>query len=383
MKITTAHNGRGFPDGSRGEENFQLLADNAPVMIWRSSLDKLCDWFNKPWLDFTGRTLEQELGNGWTQGVHGDDFNRCIEIYTSAFDRREDFSMEYRLRRHDGAYRWILDNGRPFYSRSGEFRGYFGSAIDIDERKQAEAALEAQRRELARLMRVSVLGELSGAVAHEVNQPLAAILSNADAAREMLAHSVPDIGMVKEILLDIVLEGLRAGEAVRRLRLLLKRGERRSDQVEMSALVRTTLGLLHSELDDRRIRIDTALADDLPAAIGDPLQLQQVLFNLLMNAIEAVGAMPEARRVIEVTTRISADGSIEVKIADRGPGLASDAREKLFQAFYTTKEHGLGLGLAISFAIVSSHGGKLDIFNIAGGGAAVLSLPAQAVSNDL
>jgi PAS domain S-box-containing protein len=129
---------------SFSEKNFRLLADNAPVMIWRSGTGKLCDWFNKPWLDFTGRTLEQELGNGWTQGVHKDDFDRCLRTYVSAFDRRENFSMDYRLRRHDGVYRWILDNGQPYFSRSGRFRGYFGSAIDIHDRKQAEAEMRSR-----------------------------------------------------------------------------------------------------------------------------------------------------------------------------------------------------------------------------------------------
>ncbi|MGK9051217.1 sensor histidine kinase [Neorhizobium petrolearium] len=119
------------------DDLFEELADNAPVMIWRSGLDKLCDFFNKPWLEFTGRTSDQEAGNGWAQGVHPDDYDRCLRIYTSSFDARSEFSMEYRLRRHDGVYRWILDNGKPFY-RGGAFAGYFGSCIDIHERKELE-----------------------------------------------------------------------------------------------------------------------------------------------------------------------------------------------------------------------------------------------------
>jgi two-component system, sensor histidine kinase PdtaS len=123
------------------ESEFKILADNAPVMIWRSGIDMLCDWFNKPWLDFTGRSMAEELGNGWTEGVHPDDYDHCLAIYTSAFAQREEFSMEYRLRRHDGEYRWLLDNGKPYW-RGGEFAGYFGSCIDVDRHRRTEMRLE-------------------------------------------------------------------------------------------------------------------------------------------------------------------------------------------------------------------------------------------------
>jgi len=132
-----------FPEPGTAERDFRLLADNAPVMIWRAGPDKACDWFNRPWLEFTGRTLARELGNGWADGVHPDDLHRCLAIYNAAFDRRDAFSREYRLRRHDGVYRWVLDNGRPYHDADGAFRGYFGSCIDINAQKEAEAKLAA------------------------------------------------------------------------------------------------------------------------------------------------------------------------------------------------------------------------------------------------
>lgn len=128
--------------GLAGEHQFRQLADNAPVMIWRADLTKGCDLFNKPWLDFTGRTLEQELGNGWAEGVHPEDMERCLAIYISSFDARREFSMVYRLRRHDGIYRSLLDNGRPFYADDGTFAGYFGSCIDVTEMEASRHALE-------------------------------------------------------------------------------------------------------------------------------------------------------------------------------------------------------------------------------------------------
>ena len=143
--MTAAREGARASDGGLGE--FKELADNAPVMIWRSGTDMLCDFFNRPWLAFTGRTVEQELGMGWAEGVHPDDYDRCVQTYVTAFRAREPFSIDYRLRRHDGIYRWVLDNGAPF-ERSGAFAGYFGSCIDIEDRKRLE---QEQRRLLDEL----------------------------------------------------------------------------------------------------------------------------------------------------------------------------------------------------------------------------------------
>ena len=128
-------------DVAETEQQFSILADNAPVMIWRAGVDGLCDFFNKPWLDFTGRSIDQELGEGWVEGVHPEDVERCLGTYRQAFEARQDFSMEYRLRRHDGAYRWLLDNGRPYSRGSGSFAGYFGSCVDITEKKDVEDQL--------------------------------------------------------------------------------------------------------------------------------------------------------------------------------------------------------------------------------------------------
>src|SRR5262249_17363399 len=153
------------------------VMDAAPVMIWVSAQNKLCVWFNRPWLAFTGHGMAQELGDGWAKGVHPQDFDRCLEIYVSHFDARKAFRMQYRLRRYDGAYRWIDDTGIPRYARDGSFLGYIGSCIDIHEHRETQAELRRRLIEIAHLNRRADAAALAGSIAHELNQPLGAILS--------------------------------------------------------------------------------------------------------------------------------------------------------------------------------------------------------------
>ena len=363
------------------EARFRIMADNAPVLIWMSGEDKLCTFFNKVWLAFTGRALDQELGNGWLEGVHADDINRCLSTYVNAFDQGHEFEMEYRLRRHDGEYRWVFDKGVPRFGRDGRFLGFIGCAEDITDRRHAEEEAALQRQEVAHLMRVSVLGELSGAIAHEINQPLTAIQSNAETGLHLLAEKAPDLAEVREVLQDIVHDNHRAGEVIQRLRNLLKKGEKKTEPIDVNELVNSTLGLLNSELISRRIDTKLDLARALPATVGDSVQLQQVLLNLIMNAMDAMSSTPVAERIIAISTRATSIGAIEVCVTDRGTGIQSVEPDRIFEPFYTTKAHGLGLGLAICSTIVEAHGGTIELTNNDGGGAAAqLSLPAQQMS---
>jgi PAS domain S-box-containing protein len=610
------------------EERFRMMANSAPVMIWMSGTDKLCNFFNKGWLDFTGRTLEQELGNGWSEGVHGEDIDQCLAVYTLAFDARQEFTVEYRLRRHDSEYRWVLDHGVPRIGADKEFLGYIGTAIDITERKRGEeqfrtaveaspnaivmvddqgrillvnaqgeklfgykreeligraaevlvperyrrshagrrqrffaapdagpmaadrelfglckdgrevpieiglspihtaggmitlativdiserkrsaAALEKeraflrqvidtdpnyifakdrqgrftlankavadayettvenligktdadfnsnaeeieafrrmdrevfdtleerfipeqritdargkvhwlqtvkrpiiesdgtanqvlgastditqrrateielreQRAELAHVARISTMGELAASLAHELNQPLTAILSNAQEALRFMSSTPADLDEVREILQDIVKDNSRAGEVIRRMRALVKKEQLDFASLDLAALVREVVALVHSDAILQNVDITLALDDHLPAVRGDKVQLQQVLLNLLINAFDAMKERPAHERAVELRVERNGGGVIQGTVSDCGTGLSRDKLNKVFQPFYTTKGEGLGLGLSICRSIVEAHGGRLWAENNAERGATFFfTLPVSA-----
>ena len=249
-------------------------------------------------------------------------------------------------------------------------------SVVLEERIRTEREAREQRLQLTHLSRVAMLGEMSGGLAHELNQPLTAILSNAQAAQHFLANKTIDLDELADILRDIIAADQRAGEVIRRLRALFKRGETQFQRLDLNELVREALSLAHGDLATRGVEAELQLASELPAVEGDPIQLQQVMLNLIMNASEAMaGARGEQRR-LKLRT-ITAAGSVHISVIDNGPGFPAEVYEKLFEPFYTTKPQGLGLGLSISRSIIAAHGGKLWGVSKPGRGASFhLSLPA-------
>jgi PAS domain S-box-containing protein len=247
---------------------------------------------------------------------------------------------------------------------------------DISERRRAERAAAQQRAEFAHLSRVAMLGELSGSLAHEINQPLAAILGNAQAALRFLGRDPPALAQVAEALQAIVGNDRRASQVIERLRALLRKEEAAHEPVDLNELVGDSLRLLRSDLESRGVRASTALRRALPRVGGDRVQLQQVLLNLILNGCEAMDERPPPRP-LELRTDLGADGWVCVEVADRGPGIVPEHAERMFEAFFTTKAQGLGIGLALCRTIVQAHGGRIGAVPNAGGGARLrVELPA-------
>ena len=362
------------------EERFRNMADTAPVMIWVSGPDKLCTFFNKGWLAFTGRTLEHELGNGWIASVHPDDVDRCVAIYSSSFDARRSFQMEYRLRRADGEYRWVLDSGVPRFEPGGAFAGYIGSGIDVtDLRRTQEEILTGQKLES--------LGVLAGGIAHDFNNLLGGILAEAELVELDLAAGMPageEITKIKSV-------AIRGAEIVRELMIYAGQDQARlREPVDLSRLVEEMLELLKVSI-SKHVALKIDLEQNLPAVLGNAPQIRQVVMNLVINASEAMG---EQAGVIHVTASRVTRGRdkivnnaanlpsgeyVRLEVSDTGPGITEPTMAKIFDPFFTTKFAGRGLGLAVVQGIVRDHHGAIDVVSTAGQGATFqILLPCTA-----
>lgn len=346
-------------------DHFVAMADNAPMMIWMSDVTKKCVWFNRPWLEFTGRTMEQELGEGWSEGVHPDDFTHCLETYISHFDARLPFAMEYRLRRNDGAYRWILDYGAPCYDPSQLFVGYIGSCIDITDRKQVEAERDkallqeqAARNEAERIGRMK--DEFLATLSHELRTPLTSILGWAHVLRqnhpprEEFMHGLETIERNARLQAQVIDDLLDMSRIISgKLRLDVQR-------VHLDSVISSAIESVRPASDAKRIRLQSVLDPLAGPVTGDPYRLQQIVWNLLSNAIKFT---PNGGRVQVFLERVNSH--VEITVSDTGQGIEPDFLPYVFDRFrqgdssLTRRQGGLGLGLGIARQLVELHGGSV------------------------
>jgi PAS domain S-box-containing protein len=290
--------------------------------------------------------------------VHPEDRMKTRQAFQDAIAQRKDYACDYRVVRPDGRLRHMHALARMAYGPSGELMEYVGVTVDITERKRADDELHRAREELAHVTRVLAMGELAASIAHEVNQPLAALVTNADAGLRWL-NGQPNIAEARESLRRISRDGNRASEVIARIRAFLGRAEPRKRELKLDEVMREAAALVQSEAHAKGASLVVTPAPGLPPVVADPVQFQQVILNLVLNALEAMERVTGRAKVVELSTDRYRHDELRVSVKDGGRGLDLQYAEKIFDAFFTTKPNGLGMGLAISRSIVEAHGGRL------------------------
>jgi PAS domain S-box-containing protein len=496
------------------EGRFRVLADSAPLMIWMASPDGLRSYFNERWLQVTGCRPPDVLGDGWLASVHVEDRDATVKAIHLAIEEHRPFTVEYRLRRTDGEFRWVVDYGVPIRGANGTIAGYIGSGVDVTElravqkalvesdflrsaifgslsghvvavdragtiiavneswrrlaeangavpaevsvganyfavcrrvsgmtdadarrvaaavarvlakdserahleyparineedrwfeltvepfrrseggaivfhadvtrRRQAEDEARQQREALAHTLRITTLGELAASIAHEINQPLTAIVTNARAMTRLLDAGSAVTDDIRAALRDVAADGKRASEIIRRLRALFRKEQGPLQHLNVNELTAEAVSLADYDLARKGIEIRSVYDPALPAVPVDPVQIQQVVLNLIINASEAIAIADDGPRLITVATAKRAGDRVEISVADSGVGVTEDHLELMFEPFVTTKSDGLGMGLAISRSIVQAHGGKIwATINVARGLTIHIELPTESPS---
>jgi PAS domain S-box-containing protein len=478
----------------------RLAVNTIPALAWRTKPDGFCEFLNQPWLDYTGLSLDQALGWGWTRAIHPDDVAGLLDDWRAILASGARGGVEGRLRRFDGEFRWFLFRAEPLYDKAGGVVKWYGTSIDIEERKRAEVALrESEQRfrdyaemasdwlwetgsdhcftrisdhppnfgidyerrlgkarwdfatdveeesekwrlhvatleahkpfrgfryritriedgaaayiavsgkpvfdsagnflgyrgvgsdvtsavcmeqagealrvaqlELAHVTRVTMLGELTASISHEVNQPLAAIIASGEACLRWLDRETPDLGEARRNLVRIIKDGTRAAEVIRRVRALSHKTDVDKVPLDINSVVNDVIALVQRELFRHRVPLRTELSTALPMVLADRVQLQQVIINLVMNAIEAMQLVADRPRDLVLGSRRDDANNVLVTVKDCGVGISPEIVDRLFTAFFTTKSGGMGIGLSICRTIVEAHGGRLWASCNAGPGA--------------
>ena len=363
------------------EERISLAAESANLAFWSINFERKESWMSdKGRAIFNFRPDEHLSRELFLSRVHPEDRNAVGEAIERARASSQTFEFEYRLLRPDGGTRWLISRGRYLSNDRGGIRELIGVAIDITAQVEADLQLRLQREEMARMSRVSSMGELTASLAHELNQPLTAIASNAAAGRRLLAEGTPDLEMFEELLADLSSDARRAGDIIHGIHHFVRKSEGRRCPVNLNEIVREVLRLLHSDLLGRGTAVETELAPNLPSINADPVQLQQVLLNLLMNSLEAMNDTSAASRRVVISTTCQPNSSVAVSVRDYGSGLPADDADKVFTHFYSTKPNGMGMGLTIVRSIVEAHGGKLNAENSDEGARFFFRLPVKPKS---
>lgn len=359
------------------ERDLSLIIETIPGLVWCAAPDGELNYLNQRLLNYTGTNPDAWAQLGWKNLLHPDDAEPAAHAWSRAVATGRPLEVECRLLRSDGAYRWFQVLGQAARDSGGAVARWYGLLIDIDDRKNAEEALRNSQARLSRAIQTATVGEFAAAIAHEVNQPLAAVVTNGQACLRWLAAQPPGIAKAQEAAERIVRDGKEAGEVVRRIRALFKQAAVEKIGLDLNEVIVEVLHLLDGEITRRRVAVETDLGQDLTPVAGDRVQLQQLVFNLLLNAIEAMDSVVDRPKKLFICLKQSSPETVLVEVRDSGTGLKDP--DRIFEAFFTTKENGMGMGLAICRSIIDAHRGRLWAASAEGVGTTFsFTLPVQA-----
>ncbi len=359
------------------DDRMRLVIDTIPQQIWSGPSDGSLDFCNERWRSYVGLTQEELQGDGWQSMLHPDDRERVLKAWHESVATGAPYEQEERHRGADGQYRWFLARGVPLSDSTGHIVRWYGTNTDIEDRKQAEWALQDVRSQLSHATRVMMMGELVAAIAHEVNQPLAAIVLNANFCLSQFASATTNFDKLRDAISEIVNDGTRASAVISRIRALLQKGALERVTVNINEIIQEVTILLRGELTRNGVSLRTDLAADLPRPSGDRVQLQQVMINLVMNGVEAMRSLVHEPRELLIKSARN-HNEVLIQVRDSGEGLDPQQAEHIFQPFFTSKPEGIGMGLSVSRSIVESHGGRLWAESHSKGALFQFTLPAQS-----
>ncbi|MFL6447740.1 MAG: PAS domain S-box protein [Bryobacteraceae bacterium] len=359
------------------ERDLGLIIETIPGLVWCAAPDGELNYLNQRILDYTGTSAGDWAQLGWKNLLHPDDAEPTTHAWSRAVATGQPYEIQCRLRRSDGVYRWFEVIGQAARDSDGGVARWYGLLIDIDDRKNTEEALRSSQVRLSRAIQTATVGEFAAAIAHEVNQPLAAVVTNGQACLRWLAAQPPGMAKAQEAAERIVRDGKEAGEVVRRIRALFKQAGAEKIELDLNEVVGEVLHLLKGETAKRRVAVETDLGQGLALVAGDRVQLQQLVFNLLLNGIEAMDAVVDRPKKLSIASKQPSQETVLVEVRDSGTGVKDP--DRIFDAFFTTKENGMGMGLAICRSIIDAHHGRLWAASGEGGGTTFsFTLPVQA-----
>jgi PAS domain S-box-containing protein len=369
---------------AKANEELQLqvgLLQQLPVSAWTLNPDGTPDFVNRVWLEFAGQTLDfiRSHPEAWMTAVHPDDREMAAKSFWEGVHSGKSFAFETRsLRAQDGTWRWHLQQAVVLRDSEGKVLKFVGTTTDIDDQKRAEEALRQAQGDLARINRVTTMGELAASLAHEIKQPISGAITNANVCLRKLGRDEPNLDEVRAGVTRIARDAQRAAEIIDKIRAQFEKGTPSQQTIDLGEMIPETVAILRDEAVRHNISIRTELAADLPQIVGDRLQLQQVVMNLIVNGIEAMKDTDGTREIV-IKSQRAENEQILISISDTGVGLPPQVAEKIFDPFFTTKAHGTGMGLRISRSIIESHGGRLWAVASSGRGATFqFNLPAAS-----